>query len=265
MFKNILLIFTTLLLFFSFSEATYAAKIQRCKEVKPVTAPTIINAIPGNSSVKLIWTEGEDPITHYLLEYGLSKDSMIYGAQNIGPKGTTTYTVDHLTNGKRYYFRVNAVNICRLKASHTVSAVPGVGSTAYIGSTLPRLSFYKAPSGTSASDLKHETKGAAVPVATKDTVVKCANGCYGLQLLTIEIIALLLLFFFAYRYTTIKPLYALSIPIILALIFYMLNNKCTSDSFFCQYFYILNIAIFILIISLQRQRLMHKLLGETKI
>ena len=252
-------------LFFSFSNVAFAAKVPRCTDAKPTTAPTIVKATPGNNSVTLVWTEGEMPITHYLLEYGLAKDSFIYGAQNIGPKGTTTYTVNNLNNGTRYYFRVNAVNNCRLKPSHSVSAVAGLGSISYIGSYIPKLSFYKEASAIS-NQVKTEQKGAAVPTDTaKNKVAVCANGCYGWQLLTVEIIALLAFFFFAYRYTSVKPIFAPIIPVLTALSFYLLNNKCTSQAFFCQYFYILNIALFILIMAFQRQRLMHKALGDTKI
>lgn len=261
--KFLLFIFAFFLFSFPLVETSFAAKIQRCRDDKPATAPVITDAIPGNNSVKLIWTEGEGPLTHYLLEYGPSKDQMIYGAQNIGPKGTTEYTVEGLINGTKYYFRVHAINNCRHKDSHTVSAIAGVGASIQKGIDLPRLSFYKTDAATVSSFSQENSKGAAVPVAIENKVTECAEGCYGMQLLVLEFITLLLFFFVTHRYPIVRPLYALVIPFIFAFIFYLLNKECTANGFLCQYFYILNVTIFILVISLQRQRLMHKAMKET--
>jgi len=251
-------------LFFVFNNTAFAAKLPKCRDAKPATAPVITQAIPGNGSVKLIWTEGEGPLTHYLLEYGLSKDQMIYGAQNIGPKGTTSYTVDYLINGTKYYFRVHAINNCSHKDSHTVSAVAG-GNIVSAGETnLPRLSFFKNDATATSTFSQENSKGAAVPVAAEKTKLKCANNCYGIHLLLLELTTLFAFFYLSYRYPVLRPIYSIIIPLLFAGIFYLLNHKCVSNEFMCQYFYILNATLFILFIALQRQRLIQKAMGETK-
>lgn len=76
-------------------------------------APWLYKAIAQESnSILLSFTDADDPIDKYVLEYGLESNNYIYGAQNIGGKGTRTYLVQSLQPNTTYYFKIRAGNGC---------------------------------------------------------------------------------------------------------------------------------------------------------
>lgn len=76
-------------------------------------APWLYGAIAKSpTSVLLYFTDGDDPISYYALEYGLSSNNYIYGFPNIGKKGVRTFLVQYLKPRTSYYFRVRAGNGC---------------------------------------------------------------------------------------------------------------------------------------------------------
>lgn len=80
----------------------------------------------GAHDITLTWTDATDPVSYYLLSYGLAPGQYIYGNPNMGGQGTTTYTVGGLTTGKTYYFVVRAGNGCTPGTfSNELSAVAG--------------------------------------------------------------------------------------------------------------------------------------------
>ena len=84
----------------------------------------------GAHSITLTWTDATDPVTYYLLSYGLSSGKYIYGDPNVGGQGTTSYTVGGLATGTKYYFVIRAVNGCTPgNYSNELSAVAGVAPT----------------------------------------------------------------------------------------------------------------------------------------
>jgi hypothetical protein len=84
----------------------------------------------GDHSITLTWTDAANPVTYYLLSYGLSSGNYIYGVPNIGGQGTTAFTVAGLTTGKTYYFVIRAGNGCTPGTfSNEMSAVPGAAAT----------------------------------------------------------------------------------------------------------------------------------------
>ncbi|MBI2314517.1 S8 family serine peptidase [Candidatus Daviesbacteria bacterium] len=104
-----------------------------CSDQKPGNAPTLLSVVAsGVNSVTLTWSEAKDPVTYYLVAYGTSSGIVQYGNPNIGGKGTTSYTVQGLSGGKTYYFKVRAGNGCTPgDFSNEVSATPaGVFITA---------------------------------------------------------------------------------------------------------------------------------------
>lgn len=84
-----------------------------CNDAKPASAPTLLSAVStGNNEVTLTWAEASEPLTYYLLSFGLSSGVLQYGNPNIGGKGITSYKVSGLSGGATYYFKVRAGNGC---------------------------------------------------------------------------------------------------------------------------------------------------------
>lgn len=83
-----------------------------CNDAKPGSTPVLTGATAATNSITLNWTESKDPLTYYLITYGLSSNNPQYGNPNIGGKGTTKFTVQNLSGGQTYYFRVRAGNGC---------------------------------------------------------------------------------------------------------------------------------------------------------
>ncbi len=63
-------------------------------------------------TVELYFTDAQDPYDHYVLQYGTKSGEYQFGVENIGGKGTRTYTVKGLSPNTTYYFRVRAGNGC---------------------------------------------------------------------------------------------------------------------------------------------------------
>lgn len=82
-----------------------------CTDSKPA-APTLLVAQALSNSVLLTWSEGSGPLTYYLVAYGTSPGTPLYGNPNIGGPGTTSYLVEGLSGGTTYYFQVRSGNGC---------------------------------------------------------------------------------------------------------------------------------------------------------
>jgi hypothetical protein len=102
-----------------------------CKDSAPGSAPTLVSAVSqGVNSVTLNWTLAPNPVTYYLLTYGITPGAQTYGNPNIGSPNTTSYTVNGLSGGKTYYFRIRAGNGCAPGPySNELSARVGGGVT----------------------------------------------------------------------------------------------------------------------------------------
>lgn len=96
-----------------------------CGDTAPGSAPYLLSAIPlGNGRIQLHWSDAVNPATYYLVTFGTKPGQQLYGNPNVGPQGTTTYTVGSLPGGRRFYFKVRAGNGCTPGAySNEVSAV----------------------------------------------------------------------------------------------------------------------------------------------
>ncbi len=118
---------------------TSVSSSSACSDAKPASLPILLSAVTTNASdeVTLTWAKANDPVTHYLLVYGLSSGSMQFGNTNIGDKNATSYTVSDLSSGTPYYFRIQAINNCMPgDFSNELSVVPGSASTSEFNQTV---------------------------------------------------------------------------------------------------------------------------------
>lgn len=83
-----------------------------CNEAKPGSAPILLSAVAGLNSVTLNWTKAKDPVSYYLVTFGTKSGEQLYGNPNVGDSNTTAYTINNLSGGKTYYFKVRAGNGC---------------------------------------------------------------------------------------------------------------------------------------------------------
>lgn len=252
-------------LFFSFffflSEPAYAARTPRCTDADPGSAPSITGVTTQGTTVTLTWSPALEPVTHYTIAYGPAKDQLIYGAPNIGPQGTGSFVVDQLTTGQRYYFRIRAVNNCEPgEFSDTVSVVVGVNKDAR-KLEIPRLSFFKVEKTASPSvAIAHTEKTQKNMVVLAAKGGQCVNSCMSIPLLGSQVVVLLLYFFLAHKTKFFKPIFSVLIPFAFYGIFLLVNRNCNSYFFFCEYFGILSLISYMLILLLQKQLLFQKLL-----
>lgn len=96
----------------SSSSNSSTAPSTSCSDSKPGSAPQLLSAEAGINSVFLRWLDASDPVSYYLVAYGLSPGVYTYGNPNVGGKGTTSYAVKGLSVGKTYYFKIRAGNGC---------------------------------------------------------------------------------------------------------------------------------------------------------
>jgi flagellar basal body-associated protein FliL len=75
----------------------------------PVLSSVISNS---NNNATLTWVDSIDPVSNYVISYGIESKKYIYGNPNVGPQGTKSFTVGSLTGNKKYYFVVAATNNC---------------------------------------------------------------------------------------------------------------------------------------------------------
>ncbi len=246
-------LFVVFILLFSFLLApkvlneSYAVS---CKNPRPEVAPVLLSAEAKDRSVVLTWKEAIDPVTHYLVAYSRNKTDLEYGNPNVGPRGTTTYTVLELTNGIKYYFKVRAENGCKPgKFSNKLSAIPGFANRPSSFVRQPNLSIYKVVaaatvSATPAEELDDEKIPPPAPLIVAGNQSLNCSTCTGLPLLGVELLLLAGFFYFSKKYIFLKQIYSVLIPFFVYLVFYKINGSCPNDSFWCKYFVQLNIILF---------------------
>lgn len=98
-----------------------------CNDSKPGSAPVLTAITPsGANSLTLTWAKAQGPVSYYLVTYGTKPGEQLYGNPNVGDGNTTSYTVNSLSGGSRYYFKVRAGNGCMPGAySNELAGIPG--------------------------------------------------------------------------------------------------------------------------------------------
>jgi hypothetical protein len=126
-----------------------------CSNGIPAT-PVLASAIPiGTNEIKLTWTDVADPVSNYLLAYGLSSGNYIYGNPNIGNQGVTSYIVGSLSSSQKYYFAIKAVNGC-MPSSYSNEIGVSTAGTVIVTST-PVATSAKPSTLTNSDDQKSPT------------------------------------------------------------------------------------------------------------
>lgn len=170
-----------------------------CNDARPTTAPFLISAIStGQNSVTLNWSKASGPVTYYLITYGTKAGEQLYGNPNVGGSDTTSYTINGLSGGQRYFFRVRAGNNCMPgDFSNEVSAfIPGniiIGSandfqSGVLGSN---TELEDAGSTESAEIITTSTPGNNLGNILSETITKKSSPIYWL-LLTLPVLAYLI-------------------------------------------------------------------------
>ena len=104
--------------------------------ISPPDAPTSLSATSGNAQVSLSWNapvnSGYSSVVDYVIDYKLTSDS-VWSTFADGVSTNTTFTVNGLTNGSSYDFRVSAVNsVLQGLPSTLVTSIPLAAPTAPI-------------------------------------------------------------------------------------------------------------------------------------
>ena len=100
----------------SSSSNTSSTSTPSCTDQAPgAKAPWLYGAIAQDSgSVLLYFTEADNPVNKYVLEFGTKSGDYPYGVQDMGIniRGQMTYLVKSLSSGTTYYFKVRGGNGC---------------------------------------------------------------------------------------------------------------------------------------------------------
>lgn len=84
-----------------------------CSDLKPASVPVLhLATSSGPNSITLNWDKAKEPVSYYLVTFGTKPGEQLYGNPNVGDSNTTSYTINNLSGGLNYYFRVRAGNGC---------------------------------------------------------------------------------------------------------------------------------------------------------
>ncbi|KKR16845.1 MAG: hypothetical protein UT77_C0002G0027 [Candidatus Daviesbacteria bacterium GW2011_GWC2_40_12] len=99
-----------------------------CNDVKPGSAPTLLSAVAtGANEVTLTWSKAADPVTGYMIAFGLTSGDLRFGDPNQGSKNDTQRVIKNLSGGTTYFFRVKAANGCNASDYSNEIAVKATG------------------------------------------------------------------------------------------------------------------------------------------
>jgi hypothetical protein len=125
-----------------------------CTAQKPGSAPKLLTVKSTKyGEATLTWEKAKEPVTSYLISYGLKPGVAIYGVPDTNSLGTT-FTVKALKPNTVYYFRLKAKNGCALSDfSNEVALNACTGKRDYVWfvdvpTPMPTISFIPTPTPT---------------------------------------------------------------------------------------------------------------------
>lgn len=194
----------------------------QCRDTAPSLTPQNLRAISGQNSVALFWDEPTDNFTYYLIVYSDNPSAATYGNPNVGGKGTSSYTVNNLSAGTIYYFKIRTGNGC----------APGVFSTIVLATPSGQVLVNPPPADAFQPGV----------LGVQDTLPSTTSSVEGVSCSNIFPFAFLLallvnLIISPYRFITL-------IISILSLIFDYYLSKSSCQKY--PYFYIFNIFSFLI-------------------
>ncbi|MBP6891487.1 fibronectin type III domain-containing protein [Candidatus Shapirobacteria bacterium] len=85
-----------------------------CNDKAPEKIISNLQAISTDDSVTLFWDEVDDIYTYHLISFSENPSADTFSSSNIGPKGTSQYTINNLFSGTTYYFKIMIGNGCSI-------------------------------------------------------------------------------------------------------------------------------------------------------
>jgi hypothetical protein len=208
-----------------------------CDAQAPTSAPSLSVSANGSNSVILSWSS-VSPVTHYMIRYGTTPGSFIYGAANVG--NVTTFTVNQLSAGQIYYFEVAGVNGCKPGPWSNQSSVSPSGAVLALG---PAAGFTEQVLG--ATTASPEPSATPETLGTPSGEVKGETTCIGNPWWWIPLLieaAILLIYIFI---NPNRPKYWWLIPVVLAIasqiVHYFWGCRCLGR--LCNWYWLFNLII----------------------
>ena len=210
----------------------------QCTDTPPASAPILNSITAGLNSVTLSWSEGLGPISYYLIAYGDQSGLYQFGNPNIGGQGTISYTINDLSPNQTYYFVVRAGNGCAPgpfsnELSTATSGIPILPNT--------------IPSGFQPNVLGESTEVDIITAANPSGSVAGISNCSGNWIPLLWLVALLLNLIYAFGQAPHRFFFFLLTSLSTFLVDrHFLSTNCCLISFYCQFFWLGNIAAFII-------------------
>lgn len=176
-----------------------------CTNPSPGSSPQLTSAkAVGTNQIMLTWTKSLDPVSHYLVAYGMSSGQYQYGNPRIGGRDITSFTIDSLFPNTKYYFIIKAVNGCMPgENSNELSATTLTQAKAITVSTpTPTATFKLSPtlatSTASASPTQITTPVPPTAIPTQSMPLVKSSNAAKIKTIAIEVTIILAIFAIAF-------------------------------------------------------------------
>ena len=155
----------------------------------PPPAPVDVRVTAGEGEVTLTWTNpGDATIIRYQIRYAEGGMALPEDWTDIDPSdaGTTSYTVEGMTNCTDYWFEVRAINGCGDGSAGSVTATPGetpgpvTGLSGTAGDGEVALTWTNPGGAIDRIEVRYAATGAALPDTWSDVGVTTSHIVRGL-------------------------------------------------------------------------------------
>jgi len=121
-------------------------------------------------------------------------------------------------------------------------------------SALPNLSIYKTGATINAPIPQEEKKILGVSTPVKN--ISCQS-CFDWQLLGLEILLLGGYFSLANKFQFLNKAFSIVVPVGIYILFLGINGGCTTNRFFCRFFFQLDLILFMLAVIINKHKFVH--------